>query len=55
MQNFIQLEICNHPARKKISVNLPSAFETVNPETILIGNPASNQLKSWIPDTGIRG
>jgi hypothetical protein len=38
-----------------ISINLPPVPETVIPEAILIGNPASNLLKSWIPDTSTRG
>ena len=29
--------------------------KTVIPEAILIGNPASNWLKLWIPDKYIRG
>jgi hypothetical protein len=36
-------------------VNLPSDPNTVIPEAILIGNPASNRLKLWIPDKDIRG
>lgn len=33
-----------------IDANLPQAPKTVIPEKILIGNPVSNWLKSWIPD-----
>lgn len=38
-----------------ISTDLPQALKIVIPEEILIGNPAFNWLKSWIPDKGIRG
>jgi hypothetical protein len=38
-----------------ISSNLPPDPKTVIPEAILIGNPASDRLKFWIPDKGIRG
>jgi hypothetical protein len=38
-----------------ISVDLPLVLKTVIPEAILIGNPAANRLKLWIPDKGIRG
>ncbi len=38
-----------------ISVNLPPVFKTVIFEATLIGNPASNRLKRWIPDKVIRG
>ena len=30
-------------------------MKAVIPEAILIGNPALNQLKTWIPDEGVRG
>jgi len=36
-------------------VNLPPVPKTVIPEVILIGNPAFNRLKLWIPDKDIRG
>ncbi len=39
----------------KSIVNLPTVPKTVNPEVILIGNPASNRLKLWVPDKDIRG
>ncbi len=38
-----------------ICINLPPVLKTVIPEATLIGNPASNRLKSWIPDKNIRG
>ena len=37
------------------SANLPPTPKTVIPEAVLIGNPASNRLKLWIPDKGLRG
>ena len=33
-----------------IDANLSLTFIVVIPEAILIGNPALNQLKAWIPD-----
>jgi hypothetical protein len=41
--------------KKLTSDNLPPALKGVIPEAILIGNPDSNLLESWIPDKGIRG
>jgi len=34
---------------------IPEALTPVIPETVLIGNPAFNRQKQWIPDKGIRG
>ncbi len=36
-------------------INFPLVTNFVIPETILIGNPAFNYLKLWIPDKDIRG
>jgi len=36
----------------KMSLLQKSVF--VIPETVLIGNPACNELKSWMPDKSIR-
>jgi len=38
-----------------ISANLPQNAKSVIPETILIGNPASNTPELWIPDKDVRG
>jgi len=34
---------------------ITEALTPVIPETVLIGNPASNQPKFWIPDKNVRG
>jgi hypothetical protein len=34
---------------------IPETSNPVIPETVLIGNPAFNQPKFWIPDKSIRG
>jgi hypothetical protein len=40
---------------KLISANLPQNPKCVIPEALLIGNPAFNRPKSWIPDKDIWG
>jgi len=37
-----------------ICINLPFVAKTVIREEILIGNPAADRLKLWIPDRDIR-
>jgi hypothetical protein len=38
-----------------ISANLPQNTKSVIPEALLVGIPASNRPKSWIPDKDVRG
>jgi len=48
-------ETLNHVIPEALNHVIPETSTPVIPETVLIGNPASNQPKLWIPDKNIRG